>query len=696
MVSGAVAAALVVAFLVTRPIGSSGPVPSIDPNAFYRVAAEQEGLQVGQRAPDFVGRVNDQEVRLTDIDGRQLSISAFRGRPLWINFWATWCPPCQRETPDLRAAYEAHRREGLVLVAISIQEPADIVREYVTRYGLTYTIGLDVSAAIMRTYGVYGLPTHYFVDRDGVIRDRWYGPLSRAQIEERLSVHHSKPSPIHSLKLPRQRVPFVLRALWSLLTSMRLAVVQIVVLVVASLDGILVRQIPSYVLHNIGAYQREIADLHARYDGLSILAWRFGPMLVDVFERVGLFRVFSASWFLTLATILAISLTANTLDRLPKLWRDVRRVRVVQPDRFFDERLSNRAVLPGVGLGEEPHVAAGAVTGHAVSEVFRGRGYRVREVQHGGRHYIYGDRNAYHKLMTLPTHAAVVLFLVAGAVTGTFGYETVVFVADGQSAPVQALGTQDNLIVRSLGFYAPRNPDGSFADFYSVIVVYRNGVEVASKRIRVNDPLEVDGFLFHQNTFGPALDLEIHDEAGALLWQGPFILDGQTLGKPSGTMFIPGSDTGLLAVLDRKTDGSYGVALVGVRTIPNTGQSSEVLFGLELPPGVASSPEDAGGYRISWSKVSGFTGMVVKKDPGQPLVVVAFAALIGGLVLTFYFPRRRVWSVLERGQVRLAVRCDRYVNEANELAALIEGIRRRMRAEVIQPTGVIPAPTTAR
>jgi hypothetical protein len=53
---------------------------------------------------------------------------------------------------------------------------------------LTYTIGLDVSAAIMRTYGVYGLPTHYFVDRDGVIRDRWYGPLSRAQIEERLSV----------------------------------------------------------------------------------------------------------------------------------------------------------------------------------------------------------------------------------------------------------------------------------------------------------------------------------------------------------------------------------------------------------------------------------------------------------------------------------------------------------------------------
>lgn len=188
MVSSGVAAALLVAFFVTRPLGGTGPVGSIDPNAFYQLAAAQEGLQIGQRPPDFVGQKGDQEVRLNDLDGRPLSLAALRGRPVWINFWATWCPPCQRETPDLRAAYEAHRSEGLVLVSISIQEPADIVREYVTRYGLTYTIGLDVSAAIMRSYHVYGLPTHYFLDRDGVIRDRYYGPLSRQQIEDRLNL----------------------------------------------------------------------------------------------------------------------------------------------------------------------------------------------------------------------------------------------------------------------------------------------------------------------------------------------------------------------------------------------------------------------------------------------------------------------------------------------------------------------------
>ena len=188
IVSSAVAVLLVLAYVATRPLGGNGPVATIDPNAFYRVAAEQEGLQIGQRAPDFVGQSDNQEVRLTDLNGRPLSIAAFRGRPLWINFWATWCPPCQRETPDLRAAYEAHKVDGLALVSISIQEPADIVREYVARYGLTYTIGLDTSAAIMRTYAVYGLPTHYFVDRDGVIRDRWYGPLNRDQIEQRIAL----------------------------------------------------------------------------------------------------------------------------------------------------------------------------------------------------------------------------------------------------------------------------------------------------------------------------------------------------------------------------------------------------------------------------------------------------------------------------------------------------------------------------
>jgi len=196
LVAGPVAAILGW-ILVTSPIGPSGAGGGVQlpaggsaiPGAtFYVLGAATQGLQVGQRAPDFVGTVDGREERLADLDGRPVRLADFRGRPLWINFWATWCPPCQQETPDLRAAYEAHRNDGLELLAVSIQEPSDDVRDFVGRYGLQYRIGLDAGGAVAATYGVFGLPTHYFVDATGVIRDRYFGPLNRQQIEERLAL----------------------------------------------------------------------------------------------------------------------------------------------------------------------------------------------------------------------------------------------------------------------------------------------------------------------------------------------------------------------------------------------------------------------------------------------------------------------------------------------------------------------------
>jgi cytochrome c biogenesis protein CcmG, thiol:disulfide interchange protein DsbE len=176
-------------FALTQPLGASNTTSRIDPGAnFYRISAETQGLDIGQRAPELVGAGdNGQQIRLTDLDGHPLSIASLKGHPLWINFWATWCPPCQKETPDLRAAYEAHRAEGLILIGIDVQEQEGGVRDYVTKYGLTYTIGMDITGAIFRTYRVFGLPTHYFIDRDGIVRDRVFGPLDRAGIEKKLA-----------------------------------------------------------------------------------------------------------------------------------------------------------------------------------------------------------------------------------------------------------------------------------------------------------------------------------------------------------------------------------------------------------------------------------------------------------------------------------------------------------------------------
>jgi len=178
-----------VRFVVTRPGGPSSPPTVQDPGVvFYQISAKTQGLDLGQRAPELTGDDTGTAVQLSDLDGQVVTLASLKGHPVWINFWATWCPPCQRETPVLRDEYKAHQSQGLVLLAIDVQEPADSVRQYATKYGLTYRIGLDVTGAIFRTYRIYGLPSQYFIDRDGVIRGRYFGPLTADLAEQQLQV----------------------------------------------------------------------------------------------------------------------------------------------------------------------------------------------------------------------------------------------------------------------------------------------------------------------------------------------------------------------------------------------------------------------------------------------------------------------------------------------------------------------------
>lgn len=468
--------------------------------------------------------------------------------------------------------------------------------------------------------------------------------------------------------------------MWRTLTSVRFAVLQISALAVAGLIGTLVRQIPSFALHDRGAYVTEMSDLHRRYDPVTLLGAHVGPGMVDLFERLGFFRVFSAPWFTLMLTVLVASIVVCTLDRMPRLWRGVRSVRVVQPDAFFAVNLPDRASFESASL--EPR---------EVGDILRRRRYRVRELTeraaeghaggsataaHEDVRYVYGDRNQYFKMATLLTHLGLILFLVGGAVTGAFGFETVVFVGDGQTAPVQPVGTPHNLLVKNLSFEAPRRPDGSFADFRTDLAVYQDGREVARKTIRVNDPLTVGRFVFHQNTFGPAADLQIRDPDGRLLWTGPVLLTEQLAGLPEGLLTIPGSPVGLLIVLARDSAGTPFLALQGlVGGAESSG--NQTLFLTRLGLGATTDPAGTAGYSITWSGSSAFTGMVVKDDPGQGFIWLAFLSLISGLVLTFYFPRRRVWARMAAGGVQLAMVADRYVDTGKEFGELLDQMEAR-------------------
>jgi peroxiredoxin len=122
---------------------------------------------------------------LNDFDGNLVRLSDYRGQPVIVNFWATWCAPCRIEMPELQTAYEKFQDDGLVILALDQDEPLDRAREFFyEEMDLTFTPLLDDGSAIASSYGSYSvLPTTYFVDRDGLVSGIHRGPLTLSQIE---------------------------------------------------------------------------------------------------------------------------------------------------------------------------------------------------------------------------------------------------------------------------------------------------------------------------------------------------------------------------------------------------------------------------------------------------------------------------------------------------------------------------------
>ncbi len=245
-----------------------------------------------------------------------------------------------------------------------------------------------------------------------------------------------------------------------------------------------IRQLPDFAVGPNALpsdYAAQMDVIHQRYDPT------LGRSVVGLFEQLGFFRVFTTGWFSALLLLLLVSIVVCTIDRLPRIWRDVRAVRVVQPDPFFDPRLPGRATVR-------------EVDGAALTRIFRRHHFRLREADgpppgqaassvaatSSPAHYFYGDRNQYSKLATLLTHLGLILFIIAAAITARgipeLGITTAnipIVLATGETQTIQPIGTPDLLVVKNLDFEAPRLPNGQFADFTTDLAVFQNGVQIA-------------------------------------------------------------------------------------------------------------------------------------------------------------------------------------------------------------------------
>jgi len=145
--------------------------------------APHGAVQVGKPAPNFT---------LTDIDGHRVSLSQLKGKPVLINFWATWCVPCRDELPLIRDEYLAHRAEGLTVIAVNFgDESSDTVRKFWSSYNLQPTPFLDPDGNVASSYGVAlnntGLPVSVLVARDGIISSYEPFPLTKDFVDAALA-----------------------------------------------------------------------------------------------------------------------------------------------------------------------------------------------------------------------------------------------------------------------------------------------------------------------------------------------------------------------------------------------------------------------------------------------------------------------------------------------------------------------------
>ena len=137
-----------------------------------------EGITEGHLAPDF---------RLEALDGRQISLSEYRGQVVLINFWATWCEPCRAEFPDLEAVYQARRDDGFVVLGVNSHETSGAITPFVTAMGASYPILIDDGSRVAKTYRPVGLPMSLLVDQEGIIQERHLGVLTEDQLQEYLA-----------------------------------------------------------------------------------------------------------------------------------------------------------------------------------------------------------------------------------------------------------------------------------------------------------------------------------------------------------------------------------------------------------------------------------------------------------------------------------------------------------------------------
>jgi cytochrome c biogenesis protein len=384
-----------------------------------------------------------------------------------------------------------------------------------------------------------------------------------------------------------------LRWLFRLFTSVRFALILIAFLALSALIGLLLPQVPSEMKGNPAAISAWVVFEEGKFGSLTRTMY-----------SLGLFTVFSSTWFVTGLAMLVISVCVCTMNRFTPVWRNVRRPQTRVPDDYFERG------QPVIGVAA-PHV-------DALADELRRRRYRVSVQDEGATRYLFADRFSWSQLATFVSHLALILFIAGGFVTLLTSKEEQIFVGEGSSTPVFATDDRDHMQVYVEDAVGKFDASGFPEDFRTQLVVYKGGQEVARGVSTVNKPLSYGGFKFHQSAFFPdGAALKVRDVAsGRTVYE-----DVLPLTSSAATPRIVITDAAGTQVLDDAIVPTDFLETIAGTTVSVPGHDTELWVGARPKQGTK-------GWQLVVFETRGVSGVQSVLEEGQKLDM-------GGLSLTF-------------------------------------------------------------
>jgi cytochrome c biogenesis protein len=369
------------------------------------------------------------------------------------------------------------------------------------------------------------------------------------------------------------------------------------------------------------------------------------PATEGIVDRWYSWDVFKSLPFAFLLGVLAVAITICTINRAPGIWQSIARPTVTTTHGF----IRNAELSLTTTSSKSRDEFAGELE-HALAT----RKYRVLTQVNNNEVHIYADRYRFGKLGTFPFHLALILILIGGIVGSRYGFRENQFVV--AETATRAVGHGTGLNLKLLDFQDSYNELGQAKEYRSDLVLYEGDKEVKRQSITVNNPMTYGSTVFYQSSFGPAVELQITDRAGNMLYDAPLSLGVDFTARenpdaPAGVVdIVPLNKRVYVITPDTNPVNAPEKDVLNLRSGQIFIQVQDLRAETGAQPLTAvvnqGQPLTVGDLTVTFVRESQWSLMQVANNPGIPIFWAAALLMIGGLGIVFYFPHRRVRAIV--------------------------------------------------